>query len=124
MVLKKSIVFVLLICSCFIDDGRAQTAVSNIDESKVPPYTLPDVLKMKNGKEVRDQAEWNNIQRPYIYHLYEEDQFGAYPVTKIHARYRLLKKEEHALGGKSTRKQVRIYLHPTDTSVYTDVLLY
>ncbi len=124
MILKRTIVFVLLICSCFVQNGIAQTNTSNTDESKVPPYTLPDVLKMKDGREVKNSQEWNNIQRPYIYHLYEENQFGKYPVKKIAGKYRLLEKDEHALGGIATRKQVRIYLHPTDTGVYTDVLLY
>lgn len=121
---KRNIVFVLLICFCFIEKSRAQTILSNTDESKVPPYTLPDVLKIKNGKEVKTSQEWNNIQRPYIYHLYEEIQFGKYPVTKIPLKYRLLEKDEHALGGLATRKQVRIFLHPTDTTVLVDVLIY
>jgi hypothetical protein len=121
---KRNIIFVFLICFCFIEKSEAQTIPSNIDESKVPPYTLPDVLKMKNGKEVKTSREWNNIQRPYIYHLYEEIQFGKYPVTKIPVKYRLLEKDEHALGGTVTRKQVRIFLHPTDTTVHVDVLIY
>jgi hypothetical protein len=36
----------------------------------------------------------------------------------------LLETDENALEGKATRRQVRIYLHPADTTVYTDVLLY
>lgn len=102
----------------------AQTIPSNIDESKVPAYTLPDVLKMQNGKQVKTVAEWNNIQRPYIYRLYEDIQFGKYPAKKVAIYYRLLEKNEHALEGIATRKQVRIYLHPTDTTVYVDVLIY
>jgi hypothetical protein len=124
MKLKRKIVFILLICSCFADNSEAQTYQSNTDESKVPPYTLPDVLKMQNGKEVKNAQEWNSIQRPYIYHLYEENQFGRYPVKKVPLRYRLLEKDGHALGGTATRKQVRIYLSPGDSTVYTDVLIY
>jgi hypothetical protein len=97
---------------------------SNVDESKVPPYTLPDVLKMPNGKEVTTSKEWIQIQRPYIYRLYEENQFGKYPTKKIAIRYRLLESDKHALAGIATRKQVRIYFHPADTTVFTDVLMY
>src|SRR5262245_14185076 len=66
------------------------TFPSNTDESKVPPYTLPDVLKMQTGKEVSNSKEWMTMQRPYIYHLYEENQFGRYPVKKIPVHFRVL----------------------------------
>ena len=36
---------------------------TNVDESKVPPYVLPDPLVMSNGKKVKDKKEWNTIQR-------------------------------------------------------------
>ncbi len=110
----------MLCCyNCF-----SQTPASNLDEAKVPPYTLPDVLKMPNGKEVNTSQEWNKIQRPHIYHLYEENQFGRYPAKKVAIRYRLLETDNGALQATATRKQVRIYLHPTDTTVFTDVLMY
>jgi hypothetical protein len=116
--------FLVLVTSVFYIKAFSQAPASNIDESKVPPYTLPDVLKMPNGKEVTNKDEWNKIQRPYIYHLYEENQFGRYPTKKIPIRYRLLETDNRALDGTATRKQVRLYLHPTDTTVYTDLLMY
>jgi hypothetical protein len=115
---------ILIVGVLYSVTGFSQAPASNLDESKVPPYTLPDVLKLPNGKEVKNKDEWNNIQRPYIYHLYEENQFGRYPTKKVAIKYRLLESDIHALDGTATRKQVRIYLHPTDTTVYTDVLIY
>lgn len=104
--------------------AQAQNFPSNIDESKVPPYTLPDVLKRPNGKTVTSSKEWQQVQRPYIYRLYEEYQFGRYPTKKINSHFKVLETDKNALDGIATRKQVRIYLHPADTSVYMDVLLY
>lgn len=101
-----------------------QTFPSNTDESKVQPYTLPDPLKMPDGKQVTTSKEWQKTQRPYIYHLYEENQFGRFPTTKTPIRFRLLESDKNAFDGIATRKQVRIFLHPTDSMVYTDVLLY
>ncbi|MEO6455516.1 MAG: hypothetical protein ABIN97_15660 [Ginsengibacter sp.] len=124
MILKRNRAFIFLVLACLVHISQAQTNTSNTDESKVYAYTLPDVLKMKNGRVVKNLEEWNNIQRPYIYNLYQENQFGKYPVKKIPLNFRLIEKEEQALGGLAIRKQVRIYLHPTDTGVYTDVLLY
>jgi hypothetical protein len=107
-----------------IKSNAQQTYPSNTDESKVQAYTLPDVLKMPNGKQVTNSKEWEKTQRPYIYHLYEEYQFGRFPTTKTATRFRVLESDKNAFEGIATRKQVRIYLHPTDTTVYTDVLMY
>jgi hypothetical protein len=104
--------------------AQAQNFPSNIDESKVQSYTLPDVLKMPNGKTVTSSKEWQQVQRPNIYRLYEENQFGRYPTKKINSRFKVLETDNKALDGMATRKQMRIYLHPADTSVYMDVLLY
>ena len=73
---------VIIILSGLYFAGKAQSTISNTDVSKVSPYTLPDFLKMENGKEVKNSKEWNSLQRPNIDHLYEEDQFGKYPQKK------------------------------------------
>jgi hypothetical protein len=101
-----------------------QPAGSNLDESKVPAYTLPDVLQMQDGKKVTSPDGWTRIQRPYIYHLFEDIQFGKYPQVKVPIRYRLLETGINALDGSAIRKQVRVYLHPSDSTVYMDVLIY
>ncbi|MDB5231785.1 MAG: hypothetical protein JWN76_2590 [Chitinophagaceae bacterium] len=126
MTTKKNIAsIVCLSVALFLSNStRAQTFVSNTDESKVPAYTLPDVLLMQNGRKLKTAAEWNKVQRPYIYQLYEENQFGTYPKIKTAIRYKILESDSHVFKGTATRKQVRIYLHPTDTSVYTDLLMY
>ena len=122
---KSSFTFIFLLMLMLISGSSlAQTYPSNTDESKVPPYTLPDVLKKSNGKQVTDAADWKNNQRPYIYHLYEVNQFGRYPFKKVPIHFRVLETNTKALNGLATRKQVRIFLHPSDSSVYVDVLLY
>lgn len=97
---------------------------TNVDESKVPPYVLPDPLIVANGKRVKDANEWNTIQRPYIYHLFEENVYGRYPTQPVAAHFKIRESRNDALNGMATRKQVRIYLHPTDTTVFTDLLIY
>jgi hypothetical protein len=72
--------------------GKAQSTISNTDVSKVSPYTLPDFLKMENGKEVKNSKEWNTLHCPNTYHLYEEDQFGKYAAEKIALKYCSLEK--------------------------------
>ncbi|WEK20182.1 MAG: acetylxylan esterase [Candidatus Pedobacter colombiensis] len=122
--MKRTLIPVLFISCLFIAlEGYAQAPLSNIDETKVPAYTLPDVLKMQNGKTVKNSTEWEKVQRPYIYNLYQTIQFGKYPVKSVPIRFEVMK-TDHTKDGFATRKQIRIYLHPTDNSIYTDVLLY
>ncbi len=54
---------------------------------------------------VNNSQEWNNIQWPYIYHLYQENQFIKYPVNKIPIRYPLSEKDEHSLVGIAIRNR-------------------
>jgi hypothetical protein len=99
-------------------------STTNTDESKVIPYTLPDPLLMTNGKKISTATEWNKVQRPYIYHLFEKYVYGRYPTEKAALRFEIREQGDNALNGIATRKQVRIYLHPTDTTAVTDVLIY
>jgi dienelactone hydrolase len=55
--------------------------VSNYDESKVKPYTLPDPLVMVNGTRVSDAKTWTSARRPEIIRLYEQEIFGAIPAN-------------------------------------------
>ena len=122
--MKKYILLLALSTACWPCVCIGQSPAANTDESKVPPYHLPDPLLMRNGKKVTSRNEWESVQRPYIYHLFEENVFGKYPQKKISARYRLRETDPQAFQGLATRKQVRIYLHPADTTVFMDLLLY
>lgn len=95
----------------------------NLNESRVIPYVLPDVLRMRGGTIVKNQGQWTMTQRPYIYHLFEENVYGRFPAP-VPVHYRVRESDADALGGTAIRKQVRVFLNPTDTTVYADVLLY
>jgi hypothetical protein len=95
----------------------------NLSESRVIPYTLPDVLRMQNGAEVKTAEQWVRKQRPYIYHLFEENVYGRFPPA-VPVHYRIRELDRNALGGRAIRKQVRLFLNPADTTVYADILLY
>ena len=107
-----------------IDTSAQFPPNTNVDEAKVPPYVLPDPLVMSDGKKVKDAREWSTIQRPYIYHLFEENVYGRYPTQPVTIHFKIRESSNNALNGKATRKQVRIYLHSADTTVFTDLLIY
>jgi hypothetical protein len=121
----QGITVLLIIFNFIVTTAYAQPVIaSNTDEAKVPAYSLPDVLRMKDGRMVTSAAQWMAVQRPYLYNLYEQVQFGIYPKMKPAIHYQLLEQDKKALDGKATRGQVRIQLHPGNDSVYIDVLLY
>ena len=55
--------------------------VSNYDEAKVAPYTLPDPLVMANGQPVRDRQTWVSERRPEILRMYETEIYGRMPAN-------------------------------------------
>lgn len=59
---------------------RAPTGhVSNYDEGKVGPYTLPDPLVLKDGRPVRDAKAWQDERRSQILKDYETEIYGRVP---------------------------------------------
>lgn len=79
----------------------AQQPAANYDESKVPAYTLPDVL----GK-AHDAKSWN-ARRQEILEIYRNEVFGRNPRTPLKATF-TASSEAAALDGKAIRKIVTI----------------
>ena len=82
----------------------------NCDESKVPVYTLPDVLTLTNGRKVTTKKEWVEKRRPELLRLFETQIYGKVPVRSKDLHFRLLNEDREALGGLATRKGVAVYL--------------
>jgi hypothetical protein len=103
--------------------SRAQQK-ENMSEAAVPPYILPNPLLAPDAKLITTAAGWNAVQRPGIYHLFEENVYGRYPAQSIPLRFVLRESGTFTAVIKARRKQVRIYFLPTDSTVYLDVLIY
>ena len=82
----------------------------NYDQSKVGTYTLPDALKLNNGKEVRDAKSWFKKRRPEIVHLFETQQYGIAPGRPADESFEIVDKGTPALNGKAIRKEINIHL--------------
>ena len=52
---------------------------ANVDESKVAPYSLPDPLRLKNGKKVESAMAWWNQRRPEIVEDFDREVYGRVP---------------------------------------------
>ncbi len=78
----------------------------NENESKVPQFTLPDVLTCNNGKKVKTIKDWETIRRLELLEIFSSLEYGRTPTEKIKVSYDLLSEDPNALNGKATRKQV------------------
>lgn len=106
--------------------GRAVAGIPvNYDEAQVGKYTLPDILTTQAGKKVTDKNTWLKVRRPEIVKLFETYQYGKMPPAPSKLQYIVFDKGTSVFDGKATRKQIRIYLTPTDTAKhYMDLLVY
>ncbi len=92
----------------------------NYDESKVGTYTLPDPLKLNDGKPVRNAKTWTENRRPEILALFETQQYGVAPGRPADESFEVTDKGTLALGGKAIRKQVTIHLSKDNTGLSND----
>jgi hypothetical protein len=97
---------------------------ANYEESLVGTYTLPDPLVLANGRPVRDAKTWNEVRRPEIVKLFEENQYGRAPGRPAGMSFEVFEKGTEALDGKAIRRQVTIYFSADKAGPKADVLLY
>ena len=83
-----------------------QTAVgqTNYDESKVPEYTLPDPLKMEDGREVTTAQMWCDERRPEVLQLFEEHVYGRSLGQPPALRFELF--EQTRLWGQAVKRAI------------------
>ena len=98
--------------------------VSNYDETKVRPYTLPDPLVFADGKPVKDAKAWQERRRPEILHLYETEIYGRVPANAPHVTWRVTETDIHARDGAATLKRLAGTIGDGADAPVLDVKLY
>ena len=96
----------------------------NYDESKVPDYTLPDPLVLNDGTPVKNAQTWTEKRRPEVLGLFETHVYGKSPGRPEGLRFETLSVDKEALGGKATRKQVRVHFADGPDAPAMDLLIY
>src|SRR5258706_8436235 len=81
----------------------------NYDESKMPPFTLPDPLVFANGKKVSSVKAWQNSRRPELLELFRSQMYGRAPGRPSHMKFEVTAVDKNALGGKAVRKEVTVH---------------
>jgi hypothetical protein len=88
---------------------RAPTGhITNYDEDKVPPYTLPDPLMLQNGQPVRDADTWFKQRRPELLRLYETEIYGHVPDCAPKVTFETVETDPRAMDGLAVRKLVAV----------------
>src|SRR5579862_2132817 len=80
--------------------------VSNYDEAKVKPYTLPELLKMANGEPVKDAGMWFKKRRPEILNLFATEIFGRIPDNAPKVKWEVVSTDNNAANGMATMKKI------------------
>ena len=114
----------IVLCAACLAAAAQQRPETNYDESKVPAYTLPDVLRLNDGEHVFDARTWTEERRPQILEMYRTDMFGKSPPAPAHLNYEVAAVDKHALGGKAVRKLVTISFSDKPGAPKMNVLLY
>ncbi len=99
----------------------AQAPDANYDESKVPPYRLPDALVSASGARVKTHEDWAYRRRPEILELFRREMYGRshdLPRKVSLSRHFIVRK---VLDGKATRKQITLTF---DDKVSMHLLIY
>ncbi|MCP4257406.1 MAG: acetylxylan esterase [Planctomycetes bacterium] len=114
--MKKAIICiaVFLLSSSLVLSREPKEYDSDViyDESKIPHYDLPELLVTAEGKKVTTPEQWRNIRRPQILSLFSNLVYGSIPESQspIKTQFKVLKTDSKFMGGKATRKDVRIRL--------------
>ncbi|MEJ7644861.1 MAG: prolyl oligopeptidase family serine peptidase [Chryseolinea sp.] len=119
--MKKVILsFALTICFSSI---QAQAIQPNYDETKVPKYVLPDVLKTTEGKSIVNKIEWERSRRGEILKLFEDNIYGEMPKLYDSIRYTIINEDKASLDGMGHLKEVVIEVFNQRKSVKINLVL-
>ena len=102
-----------------------QTLVAqNIDESKVKPYKLPEVLKTVQGEKIASVQGWENIRRPEVLKLFENNVYGQVPQDYDKISFEIKSEDKNAMNGAATLKEVAITVLRKQKTVTINLLLF
>jgi len=113
-----------LLCTGFCLTCGRQLQAANVDESKVPAYTLPDPLTCQDGTKVTDPESWRAKRRPELLELLRTNQYGRSPGRPAELKFEVESTDKQALSGLATRKQITVRFWDDKQAPAMHLLLY
>ncbi len=98
----------------------------NYDEDKIPHYDLPALLVTSEGRAVQSADEWRTLRRPQILTLFSHLVYGTVPSPSkpIETTFEVVTSDDEFMGGKATRKDVRIRFQNENGTVEMLILVF
>jgi hypothetical protein len=79
----------------------------NYDETEVPPFVLPDVLKSVEGTPITSVQEWE-ANRSALLELFRKEMYGRRMPLPDKVEYKLLSEKKNALDGLAVMQQIEM----------------
>lgn len=95
----------------------------NYDESKVPQFEVPNLLKTSEGEVVKTSQDWVEKRRPELYSFFEEQVYGRVPGELDGVSFEIIEEGE-AMEGTALRKQIKITLAKNGKSLSYVLLIF
>jgi len=114
-------ILVLQLCCSYL---HAQQFQANYDESKVPAYVLPNVLRMTSGKLLDNKSVWEQERRGEVLKLFENNIYGEMPTSYDSMRFTTVTEDTTSMQGKALMREVKIEIFRQRKSVKIDLVVF
>ncbi|MGB3780242.1 MAG: acetylxylan esterase [Tunicatimonas sp.] len=113
----------LIFVSMSVPPVFAQREPVIYNESQVPDYELPPLLRLSDGQAVNNSEQWG-VRRAELLTLFEKQVYGRSlgPVDTL--RYEVTDNEPNALDGMAIRREVVVYFTADQAEPSMTILLY
>lgn len=96
--------------------------VANYDESQIPPYTLPELLRTVDGREITNAAEWE-ANRPALLQTFRDEMYGRRLPKADKVEYTVLSEKNDAVDGLAIRREIELKFIMDDGRTHSAVML-
>lgn len=110
----KYFTLTLLLFICISAFGQFQP---NYDESRVPDYELPELLKSEEYGKIKSVKDWEAKRRPEILALFADQMYGKVPDVPYSLDFEVQKEDTPILSGKALLKEVLITVSTVNGSL-------
>ncbi len=97
---------------------------ANYDESKVPDYTLPDLLTSTAGQKITSAQQWQSVRRPEVLKLMEEYVYGSVPELDYKVKFSTKNLKLKTLPETIEAKEVTIQFYNQKGKVEMNMLVF
>lgn len=94
------------------------------DETKVPHFVLPEVLKCVNGQQVTDSTQWLNERRPELLKTFTEQIYGEIPGDLKITSYKIIEEGLSTAYSNTYRQQIKVSFRKNSRKLDFTILLY